>query len=1547
MLLTLLVLVLTITTPLSQGLGEDCDGLAEAGGILHTVVLGGGTNVSETRTTASFPMDLDTALGVAGVCGGPLTPVVIRLEVGEYARASSVVLPSFTALEGGFSRRGTTWVKLSGGEGTPTSTIRRTLPPSIVGSSSLLVAVEGVGVSFFALRNLVVTTDDAESVVVPGATGVSTYGIRLESCTNYEISRVIVRPGSGGPGDDGVPGADGANGGGGGKGGPATPSYGNACCHRFRGGGGNGGGTNGGAGGGGGNIALGAGGASTSGRPGAGGGSGGGGGYAGENGYWGGSGGSVAGGGGGGGGGYGHAPGGGEYGTGGFGGGGVAGSPGPPVGPNTGTPLATTGIWIPVPALSTGTHGTGGGGGGGGGGGSGGPGGNSASGGGGGGGGGEGGEAGTSGHGGGCSTALFLFDSTLGSSITSLNATAGLPGAGGTGGAGGAGGAGGNGGAHGDYTSTHGRGRAGGAGGAGGSGSDGAPAPPGVAHDVFDNTGLLLPPTQNDFSSDPEVELVSGACIGSFVTLTKPASSGPWGFPPSAFVASSNETHAVVAFFDTGFNSISVGPVTYDGFAYVPATGARMPSLDTTILSLPDALTGQRSVLPNPSVLPSLELIPAADESGPFEWHLYGSSGCAYTGSGPLVSALNIPANGSCQGVIIASVTGCGRVALRVDIEATPVDLESATTTLTPSSPLLFPADDLWAFGVSLQSGSGRGISDPNDVVSAIYADGSAGDPFPSITSQIVPGQLAASIPLRVVGEYWLNLTYNGEVLPHVGNPFNVTIVPGSLSPPQSTAVGRGTAAADLGLVAEFQVVLRDAYSNPVGEPAGLVAATMVSDTNDQIGIACVDTGAGTASCSYTPTVGGVFALTVMVDGVPLGQSPYSVPIVPKCALGEYAETRYGPCLPCGLDEWNDEPQAQECKWCGALAVAPPGSGKASNCSCAVGAWTPQPGTGCLPCPEGATCAGGAALARAREGWYPVDASTGSFSRCILGSVSCGAGGECRKGYAGFLCKNCDKEGERMYSRQSDGECQACPTLPASVFSLYFVLLLILAAGLVAMSVQGGLGAQNPQSGPSRDKAVPHSISVLVVLFQIFSLIGTAQMGWPRSVQSFLAWAGFSNLEVSSFASSCSVDSFEAQYTITLVFPLLLLGMVALLAGMVLVVSSLMSSRLSLAARISSLSLVRLIERPILIAAPILYIPLAKAGLMLFDCSTLPDAKAYLDAEPEQVCYGSVWWSLFPVGVLGLVVYVIGIPLGIGSIIYRNRKRIGDPVVFARYGTLYALYRTPYVGYGVLLLIKRLAIVCSVMFFSSVKDWLIFSLLSVFAIFGYVQVRYAPFYAPVYNTLETRVNMGLAVFILCGALFHADFFSSSLSRTIFSVITVVVIVGTVAAVAAGVVAEIMLYMRAKRGEGAASPSQARLDEFLVMVGLYAPDLSNPEHAASLATTLLVRGDTDRKALSNSDDDDGIHLDELSSSLDSGMDEDDESSAMGMGMGMGIGMGKGGEVTKLPRIPRGIPSRPRRVQRGGGVGGRSLSSQGRRGSRRSGSRSRSRASVHPR
>ena len=531
--------------------------------------------------TQAFPTSLANALAISA-CNN----AVIKLAAGTYSISNPLTIGSYVTIEGGFNP--TTWEKIS--TAGVTTINRTTANPEGTANAQRLVAFYGNSATGFRFQDVTITTSNANQP------GMSTYGIHLTNCSNYNFVRTQVLPGAAaaGAGDinpatyhstwDGANGANGANG---------ITGGGPQCTCNFGTDNGGNGGNGGGAGAGGANAIV----------IGGNGGNGGNGGIGGNGrpdntsaaGFNGAAGTTAIGGGAGGAGGAGgnqdsNGSSTSNVGNGATGGIGLSGT--------NGTTIASTyvgGFFIPGSGTN-GTAGRGGGGGGGGGGAARDTDGCDAAGGGGsgGGGGGGGGGAGRGGFGGGASFGIFLLNNAANGNIIQSNITAGAAGTGGAGGRGGNGGNGGtsvigNGCTNGDTDGN--RGGDGGNGGAGGVGGNGGNGPNGVSINVHLASGTGLSTNVNSFNlaAQPTITVSNVNCTNTNVTYTT-GTPAAWDFDLTTNFATPATagaiSPAVTQYSQIGRYSVSMGANTYTGFHNIAFSGTTDPGILTNALEI-------------------------------------------------------------------------------------------------------------------------------------------------------------------------------------------------------------------------------------------------------------------------------------------------------------------------------------------------------------------------------------------------------------------------------------------------------------------------------------------------------------------------------------------------------------------------------------------------------------------------------------------------------------------------------------------------------------------------------------------------------------------------------------------------------------------------------------------------------------------------------------------------------------------------------------------------------------------------------------------------
>ncbi|MDB4089216.1 hypothetical protein N9544_06285, partial [Flavobacteriales bacterium] len=146
--------------------------------------------------TETNPTNLSEAITRAN------TGSVIKLSTGIYTQSLPLFLIDSIKLEGGFDS--TTWIKTSLPGATTIN--RNTLNPEGPSNGKRLVAFYGNGISGFRFQDITITTENGNDF------GMSTYGVHLTSCSNYQFVRTQFFTGNGSAGSNGSAGINGSNG---------------------------------------------------------------------------------------------------------------------------------------------------------------------------------------------------------------------------------------------------------------------------------------------------------------------------------------------------------------------------------------------------------------------------------------------------------------------------------------------------------------------------------------------------------------------------------------------------------------------------------------------------------------------------------------------------------------------------------------------------------------------------------------------------------------------------------------------------------------------------------------------------------------------------------------------------------------------------------------------------------------------------------------------------------------------------------------------------------------------------------------------------------------------------------------------------------------------------------------------------------------------------------------------------------------------------------------------------------------------------------------
>ncbi len=109
-----------------------------------------------------------------------------------------------------------------------------------------------------------------------------------------------------------------------------------------------------------------------------------------------------------------------------------------------------------------------------------------------------------------------------------------------------------------------------------------------------------------------------------------------------------------------------------------------------------------------------------------------------------------------------------------------------------------------------------------------------------------------------------------------------------------------------------------------------------------------------------------------------------------------------------------------------------------------------------------------------------------------------------------------------------------------------------------------------------------------------------------------------------------------------------------------------------------------------LIMTSLAYLMLVNKTLQLYNCSLQADGNYYLDSSPGDRCYTSLWYSYVPMAVsssrytvlhdqvVGIILWLIGVPLGIFTVLIKFRKHLDKADIKMLFGFFFVNYKRDY-----------------------------------------------------------------------------------------------------------------------------------------------------------------------------------------------------------------------------------------------------------------------------
>ena len=477
-------------------------------------------------------------------------------------------------------------------------------------------------------------------------------------------------------------------------------------------------------------------------------------------------------------------------------------------------------------------------------------------------------------------------------------------------------------------------------------------------------------------------------------------------------------------------------------------------------------------------------------------------------------------------------------------------------------------------------------------------------------------------------------------------------------------------------------------------------------------------------------------------------------------------------CTGCPSNTYRRE-TTNDCIPCPAGMVSPSSSTEFTQCVCQVDQWLGPPprveGVSCFPCPPGSICVGGESSPVSAPGFYALDAAEGLFTACA--SRGCTGNGTCSTGYdnSALACSSC-AEG---YFADSPVSCAQCPS--GSTGLLVTLMLGATAVGGLAGIVVPMVSSRKTLGGTSkaalRRRAFPSAPGLILLAWQVAGSVARTSIEFSSSASSLLGFFSLFTTPVETVPPSCATKSFAWAYVVSLLPPLLVIGISVLVAPLATLTPLVVSG--------DEVSMGNMVLAVVSTVFPLVFLPLTRAVLVVFSCTRSPSGESVLASDTGVPCSGSEYQTALVVGIIVLVVVVVGIPVLLAGLLIRARVS-GRELISVRsliqFGPLVQDFQTRYYMSEFVFIGLRLCTTVSVTFFVSTPSIQLLLLgLALLATLLFVS-GCSPYYIPVINSFQSTLLASVLVIVLTAFGQHALTPSSASSAlTLIALIALVVV----------------------------------------------------------------------------------------------------------------------------------------------------------------------------
>jgi hypothetical protein len=355
---------------------------------------------------------------------------------------------------------------------------------------------------------------------------------------------------------------------------------------------------------------------------------------------------------------------------------------------------------------------------------------------------------------------------------------------------------------------------------------------------------------------------------------------------------------------------------------------------------------------------------------------------------------------------------------------------------------------------------------------------------------------------------------------------------------------------------------------------------------------------------------------------------------------------------------------------------------------CDKGTYSIDPEELCQECPVEAECLGGYKMYPKKHYWRS-NMYTDIFFECLNQYACLGSPnhksytGECEEGYRGNLCQAC----ESGYSRRSKNVCAECPSEEINRFltSLISIAIVVYCIIAVKMSI---ISSYKPKS------LLAMYIKIFINYWQLVGITIGLEIPWPESILKFFS----NNVNSSSYSFDCLLETSDPDSYIQVYYKKIIMNaLLPLFAILVCVIVWIIISFRKKDSKYLKIEMVATIVIILLFLHPII----TEMLLSIYSCRELEGEGFYLNANLDIECWkGDHLYYALVVALPSVILWAIGVPLGILVYLSKRKKDLKDIEIKLRFGFLYNGYKLRNYYWQFFIIFRNVIVIMIIVFLS-------------------------------------------------------------------------------------------------------------------------------------------------------------------------------------------------------------------------------------------------------